>query len=189
MGREAAIGLVRQMGEPSNKGMKLTKLERIGALQLIPGVGQSSRGSAMRRLAGLSIALVLIASAASKASPAEPAPVSCAARSDLVGPCYVVHGRLQSSNGNPSIRIWIVGTKRVLGVAGSEGAELVPKPLVSRLADGVVVYGNFRVCPMTTEVPGSMQSVCVESGSELVREAWSATGTTVTRLPDVTSQR
>jgi hypothetical protein len=50
MGREAAIGLVRQMGEPSNKGMKLTKLERIGALQLIPGV----RPTGLRRQNGLS---------------------------------------------------------------------------------------------------------------------------------------
>jgi len=34
------------MWEPSNKGMKLTKPEHIGALQLIPGVRPTTRGAA-----------------------------------------------------------------------------------------------------------------------------------------------
>jgi hypothetical protein len=38
-------GLVRRSDEPPNKGMKLTKPERIGALQLIPGVGRTVASS------------------------------------------------------------------------------------------------------------------------------------------------
>jgi hypothetical protein len=40
-GRRPARRAVVRMSERSNKGMKLTKPERIGALQLIPGVRQT----------------------------------------------------------------------------------------------------------------------------------------------------
>jgi hypothetical protein len=41
-----------------------------------------------------------------------------------------VHGRLMYCNGNPSCRIWIVGTKRLLGMqeSGEEVADM-PKAL------------------------------------------------------------
>ena len=38
----------------------------------------------------------------------------------VVGPCITVHGRLSLYIGNPSIRIWRIGTKRILGLTGGE---------------------------------------------------------------------
>lgn len=52
------------------------------------------------------------------------------------GRCFVVHGRLAIGNGTPSVRIWPVGTKRILGVNDAqndpEGEELFP-PDVRRM--------------------------------------------------------
>jgi hypothetical protein len=38
----ARLSMAERATRPPNKGMKLTKPERIGALQLIPGVGQTA---------------------------------------------------------------------------------------------------------------------------------------------------
>jgi len=86
---------------------------------------------------------------------------SCKADKRVVGACFAVHGRLSNWNGNPTRRIWIVGTKRVLGVR--EGTEL-PKALDDRLGDfDDVATGDFEVCPLTVEQPGRMHVVCVAS--------------------------
>src|SRR5262245_25037644 len=46
------------------------------------------------------------------------------------GERLTVHGRLTYSNGNPSCRIWIVGTRRLLGVRESnDEVAYMPKEL------------------------------------------------------------
>ena len=74
-------------------------------------------------------------------------------------------GRMRAYNGNPTYRIWKIGTQRILGVTGSHPGE---EPI---LPDGVAcgfdcdVYADFEVCPFTREKPGVMQRVCVESAA------------------------
>jgi hypothetical protein len=92
----------------------------------------------------------------------------------LADRCFVVHGRLEQSNGVPSFRIWRVGTKRVLGVFDCKGRDESPlaiPPYVKKLAGEYVsnpVFGDFEVCPLTKEHRGWMQMVCIESATHLV---------------------
>jgi hypothetical protein len=113
----------------------------------------------------------LIADAARAAEPVPP----CRAHPERIGQCRVVHGRLSVGNGTPMTRIWIVGTRRLLGVTerwDRDGSEIDTLPanvlaLLTRDPVGRDVYGNFEVCPFTRDRPGSMQMICVASASRL----------------------
>lgn len=56
----------------------------------------------------------------------------CRRNPALVASCFTLHGRLFVGNGAPSMRIWRVGTKRILGVLPSE-AEIVPADSMRRI--------------------------------------------------------
>ena len=95
----------------------------------------------------------------------------------LVGPCFQLHGKMFPSNGSPALRIWRVGTNRVLGVWYSEEAD--PGPGVIDLPPNVQklmrptpwiagICGDFTLCPFTKSRPGWMQFVCVADASDLV---------------------
>jgi hypothetical protein len=92
----------------------------------------------------------------------------CKENPQVVGSCFTVHGRLSLYNGNPGIRIWWIGTKRILGVTGGEGEETLPQEMKDQLADNVFVYGDFLVCAFTKERAGYMRYVCIESGKNLI---------------------
>jgi len=104
----------------------------------------------------------------------------CEKRPDLVGACFVVHGRLSFYNGNPSFRIWRIGTKRILGVSdwqiiGDESAELanlrLPPDIQKRLQSDIFrtdIFGDFTVCPLSVERPGWMQDICIAHAENLV---------------------
>jgi hypothetical protein len=90
---------------------------------------------------------------------------ACKTDKRVVAACFKVYGRLSNWNGNPTRRIWIIGTKRVLGIR--EDTEL-PRALTSREADfDNVETGDFEVCPLTRERKGWMQIVCVASASHV----------------------
>jgi hypothetical protein len=92
----------------------------------------------------------------------------CKEDPNVVDACFTLRGRVFVSNGTPSLRIWRVGTDRILGVFDPEN-EIVPDNLAKRLDGyGVEVYGDFEVCPFTKSKPDEMQMVCVESASRLV---------------------
>ena len=116
----------------------------------------------MFRAIALSMALSLLAPAASSGQ------TPCKTDARVVGSCFKVHGRFSFYNGNPSFRIWPVGTHRLLGV--TDDPELLPPNLepFTRKPDGPDVYGDFEVCPLTVEHEGWMQTVCVESATNLV---------------------
>ncbi len=77
----------------------------------------------------------------------------------VVASCFTVPGRLSNWNGNPTRRIWIIGTKRMLGVR--DGTNL-PAPLDEALGDfDHEVYGNFDFCPFTVQKLGVMQVGCI----------------------------
>jgi hypothetical protein len=111
---------------------------------------------------------------------AEPAP-SCAASPKLVGQCFTVHGRLTACTGVPNARIWIVGTKRILGVADAKGdvaaTPLLPGSLEDEMFSGApcskAAFGDYTVCPLTRSRPGVMQRVCVDGAARLrITEDW-----------------
>ena len=113
----------------------------------------------------LTVCMAFAASAGSQ----KPKPTRvCKGSPTLVGPCVVVHGRLRASNGNPSFRIWPVGTNRLLGLFGDE-EPIMPAEVLERIRPSEnEVYGDFEVCPLTKKRQGEMQLVCMESAKNLV---------------------
>jgi hypothetical protein len=93
----------------------------------------------------------------------------CKENPAIVGECFKIHGRISLYNGTPGVRIWPVGTKRLLGVLPSEN-EIMPPNVSKHIALGTDIFGDFVVCPFTKQEPGHMQFVCIESASNLVLE-------------------
>jgi hypothetical protein len=92
----------------------------------------------------------------------------CAARPEIVAPCFDVRGRLSFWNGTPSARIWRIGTTRMLGIHND---ELPPGLATQRSSFDTELLGNFTVCPLTKRSAGHMQYVCIESWRDVsVRE-------------------
>ncbi|MGH7976253.1 MAG: hypothetical protein ACREC8_06285 [Limisphaerales bacterium] len=80
-----------------------------------------------------------------------------------------VHGRLCIYNGTPSYRIWVVGTKRLLGVdQSSDEVPVMPNKLHDLILGDREVFGDFVVEPLTPYKEGEMQMVRVVSASKIV---------------------
>jgi hypothetical protein len=113
--------------------------------------------------------------------------------------CYWIHGRLTAGSGDPSYRIWKMGTRRVLGVFNGPShfpprissfdndvfnpelpAELYRAYEVDnrrlKQKTGIMwavpppVFADFEVCPLEPERKGWMQAVCVESAKNIFIE-------------------
>jgi hypothetical protein len=94
--------------------------------------------------------------------------------------CYWTHGRLNFANGDPSYRIWKVGTKRILAVysgpsrfpprteADSELPEFPPSVDKVFRPPTNWIFADFEVCPLEPERKGEMQAVCIESAQNIV---------------------
>ena len=71
------------------------------------------------------------------------------------------------SNGTPSVRIWVVGTHRILGVSESKFVDPsycnLPDDILAKLSWNNDLFGDFMVCPFTKDEPGVMRLVCVQS--------------------------
>jgi len=88
----------------------------------------------------------------------------CKCHPKLVGKCFDVHGRLGLYPNAPTVRIWIIGTKRMLGLR-----EGVPEWLEEDVEEkDNYLIADFVVCPLTRSKPGVMQLVCIESASNQV---------------------
>lgn len=85
-------------------------------------------------------------------------------------PSFKVHGRLSVYNGNPSCRIWIVGTKRILGVAESAPPEVsfMPERLRQILTTENLIFADFTVVPLTKDEAGVMRMVRVIAAENIV---------------------
>jgi hypothetical protein len=99
----------------------------------------------------------------------KPAWQTCKEDPDLVAACFTLHGRLSLWNGTPTVRIWRVGTKRILGVPSDTLPQDVDR-LFSNDPWADDIYGDFEACPLTPERPGEMQMVCISSASHLIRK-------------------
>src|SRR5436309_16076349 len=120
-----------------------------------------------------SILFLLIAGSVVAESQLKPEFKSRRARSDLVGKCFTVHGRLAVYNGTPSIRLWPIRSKRLLGVldpmdtSNAPGPSILPTSIKGQLDWDKNVFGDFLVCPLSRAVAGRMQTICIESGKNL----------------------
>jgi hypothetical protein len=97
-------------------------------------------------------------------------PKPCRAQPTLVGKCFRVRSRLSLYNGNPTIRLWRAGTKRMLGVSASysrEGYNSIPEEIEKQLNWENEVWGDFLVCPFTPQRPGEMQMMCIDEGKSI----------------------
>ncbi len=89
--------------------------------------------------------------------------------------CRTVHGRMSLANGTPSVRIWVIGSHRMLGVIQQDEAFTdLPaniRQLWSAHGDDAMwssdLFGDFRVCPLRADRPGHMQPVRLEAASNL----------------------
>jgi hypothetical protein len=102
--------------------------------------------------------------------------VPCEQSKIIVDRCFVVHGRLSVANGDPDIRIWKIGTNRVLGVVDGAGQAETENVLPAQLRTIVggaepnpedTVWADFKVCPQTRSRPGWMQMVCLKSAAHV----------------------
>ncbi len=92
-------------------------------------------------------------------------------QNEPIGKPFRVHGRLSVYNGNPSCRIWIVGTNRILGIHEAEEECPVPPILFQVLKEDIndrLIYADFVVSPLTEYKEGVMQFVKVESAENVV---------------------
>jgi hypothetical protein len=90
--------------------------------------------------------------------------------------CYWVHGRLTYGNGTPAVRLWKVGTHRLLGIYS--GPEVDRRSLDNenpRLPGNVQdvfgpyhsIFADFEVCPLEPEEPGTMQAACIHAARNI----------------------
>ena len=116
--------------------------------------------------------LLILGGSVAAMSPPLLAEKSCREHPQLVGKCFTVRGRLSTYNGNPAVRLWRIGTKRVLGVSDQRfsvaGYRNIPEDLAKQLAGENMIIGDFLVCPFTRPRPGEMQLLCIESAKNLV---------------------
>ncbi len=90
---------------------------------------------------------------------------------------FEIHGRLQCYSGNPSLRIWIIGSNRVLGVKQVDENDpekpAIPQRLFDIFNDGrgwfsKIMYGDFTIEPLRNDIKGAMRPVKVLSVRNLV---------------------
>jgi hypothetical protein len=116
--------------------------------------------------------LLILCGSVSAMSPPLAAEKSCREHPQLIGKCFAVHGRLSTYNGNPALRLWPIGTKRVLGVSDQRfslpGYLNIPEDLAKQLDGETNVFGDFLVCPFTRPRPREMQLMCIESAKNVV---------------------
>jgi len=86
-----------------------------------------------------------------------------------VEPCAKRHGRLSSQSGI-TLRLWLIGTKRVVALANDVDALPleVQRHLDMTSEDHSYIFGDFVVCPLEPAIPWQMRRVCVTGAEKLV---------------------
>jgi hypothetical protein len=116
--------------------------------------------------------LLILCGSALAISPPDSIKKSCREHPQLAGKCFTVHGKLSTYNGNPAVRLWRIGTKRVLGVSDQRfslpGYRNIPEDLAKQLDGENEILGDFLVCPFTRPRLGEMQLMCIESAKNVV---------------------
>src|SRR5207249_1076247 len=103
----------------------------------------------------LAILFLITASSGMRAQVLEPEAKerSCREHPQLIGNCFTVRGRLSIYDGAPALRLWRVGTRRVLGISEQRfsvvGYRNVPEYIASQINQNVAILGDFLLCPFT----------------------------------------
>lgn len=93
--------------------------------------------------------------------------LGCKNNPAVVSACYSLRGRISAYNATPSLRIWPVGSRRLLGVLPTEN-EIVPSNVRGKVSFSQSVVANLEVCPFAQARPGTMQFVCIDSATNVV---------------------
>ena len=105
---------------------------------------------------------------------------ACKESPKLIGECFTIRGRLIFAMGGWQLRIWPVGTKRVLAVVDPNGVwddttyqdngapYLTPEVDAALKVDETMVFADYTLCPLTADVPGEMRHVCMVSAKNIV---------------------
>ena len=124
----------------------------------------------LRLLAGVLSAVLSVGPAQGAPSLEKEKP--CREHPAVTAPCFTLRGRLSMWNGNPTYRIWPVGTRRMLGISegifDKPGYSNIPQDLQTKLSWDVNLFGDFVICPFQPDKPGRMRSVCVDSAKNVV---------------------
>jgi hypothetical protein len=98
-------------------------------------------------------------------STALPADSVCGSAATFVGPCSHFRGRISLANGGYPLKIWPVGTQRLLAI-DLDRCQLPGnvQRLVGELKD---IYADLTVRPLTKPVPGVMQKVCLATATKV----------------------
>ena len=99
---------------------------------------------------------------------------------EIAASCYWTRGRLGIYNGNPTYRIWKIGTHRILSIRSGPSAmrdandSLNPEfpANVERAFKSPFewIFADFEVCPLERDERGVMQRVCIESAKNIFVE-------------------
>jgi len=95
----------------------------------------------------------------------------CKGNPKVIDACYSIHGRINLGADTIRLRLWPIGTDRLLGVKGGPNIDDAGEPIFPqnlKLNQNDVIYGDFEVCPFTQERKGTMRFVCIESAYNLV---------------------
>jgi len=118
-----------------------------------------------------SLLLIVCAGVSARSPVHEGSEKSCREHPQISGKCFNLRGRLSVYNGAPAIRIWRIGTRRVLGVSEQRfnlpGYRNLPEDLARELNGDNQILADFLVCPFTRPKPGQMQLVCIESAKNV----------------------
>jgi hypothetical protein len=112
------------------------------------------------------IALASMRSLMTNSEPIPAAQVCSSGSSAFVDPCRTIRARLVAGGDNILIRIWPVGTTRILGFTNAERCTPPPE-LDSPMRAGKYVYADVVVRPLTKSQSGSMQFVCIAAVTNL----------------------
>lgn len=82
-------------------------------------------------------------------------------------PCVKRHGRLSSQNGI-ALKLWLIGTKRVVALKNDSLPSEIRKYLEMTSEDHSYIFGDFLVCPLEPDTPGRMRQACVTGAEKLV---------------------
>jgi hypothetical protein len=117
----------------------------------------------------LLIGCVAVSAATASGEPRAEKP--CREHPKLAGACFTLRGRMRLANGTPTVRIWPVGTRRLLLVSEGrfvvDGYSNLPEEISRRLSWDSDLFADFEVCPFTRPEPGVARLVCVESAKNV----------------------
>ena len=88
----------------------------------------------------------------------------CNGSRNLVGDCFLVHGRLRTYNGI-AFRIGVIGTGHMLG---KDDEDRMRSKVAKEQTFGSNYFADFEVCPFTKQREGELQIVCMQSASHVV---------------------